>query len=110
MSRGYSLTYNIHADSSNLRTPHRGFIVKLAYDFLKFPHLTILKAESKTIQSWLLLLHVLLLLLLLLPLPLSTFTLLPAEQLLLIAAAATTDSIYSACVFLVALNSAQSHV
>ena len=37
--------------------------------------------------------------------------LLPAEQLLPIAAAtATTDSIYSACVFLVALNSAQSHL
>ena len=41
----------------------------------------------------------LLLLVLLLLLPLSMSPLLPAEQLLPIAAAATTDSIYSACVF-----------
>ena len=62
--------------------------------FFKFLHLTILKAES---------LPLLLLLL-------SMSTLLPAEQLLPIAAAATTDSIYSACVFHVALNSAESHL
>ena len=48
--------------------------------------------------------------LLLILLPLSTSALLPAKQLLPIAATVTTDHIYSACVFKVALNSAKSHL